>query len=208
MWMQVLGIEIINEREGFLMKTIMVDMDDVLTYGNFSKILEDFLGYKPDYDNIKTYYVQDILEDKKDDFFKKFKDMDMYEDATLLPDCYDVLKELNKHYKVYICTDYIWKEIIEYVGNNLKNKYKFLYEKLDFINPRNFIFAYDKTIINCDIKIDDKINNIDGAKIKLLFSAWHNKDLSDKDLKKQNIIRVNNWKEIGKILLKDYVEKE
>lgn len=28
------------------MKTIMVDMDDVLTYGNFSKILEDYLGYK------------------------------------------------------------------------------------------------------------------------------------------------------------------
>ena len=25
---------------GILMKTIMVDMDDVITYGNFSKILE------------------------------------------------------------------------------------------------------------------------------------------------------------------------
>ena len=30
---------------GILMKTIMVDMDDVITYGNFSKILEDYLGY-------------------------------------------------------------------------------------------------------------------------------------------------------------------
>ena len=39
------------------MKTIMVDMDDVLTYGNFSKILEDYLGYRPDYDNIKNYYL-------------------------------------------------------------------------------------------------------------------------------------------------------
>ena len=185
---------------GILMKTIMVDMDDVLTYGNFSIILEDYLGYKPDYDNIKTYYIQDILGDKKDDFFSKFKDMDMYENAVLLPDCYDVLKELSRHYKIYICTDYIWREIIEYAGNNLKNKYNFLYQKLDFINPNNFIFTVDKTIVNCDIKIDDKLNNIEGAEIKLLFTAWHNKDLSDKELKEQGIIRVNNWKEIKELI--------
>ena len=69
---------------GILMKTIMVDMDDVLTYGNFSKILEDYLGYRPDYDNIKNYYIQDILGEKKDDFFSKFKDMDMYEKVAAI----------------------------------------------------------------------------------------------------------------------------
>ncbi len=183
------------------MKTIMVDMDDVLTYGNFSEILEDYLGYKPDYDNIKSYYIQDILGDKKADFFSKFKDMDMYENATLLPDSYEVLKKLSKHYKIYICTDYIWREIIEFAGNNLKNKYNFLYKKLDFIEPKNFIFVGDKSIVNCDIKIDDKLNNIEGAKTKLLFTAWHNKDLTEEELAKQNIIRVNNWKDIQKILL-------
>lgn len=183
------------------MKTIMVDMDDVLTYGNFSEILEDYLGYKPDYDNIKTYYIQDILGEKKADFFSKFKDMDMYENATLLPDSYEVLKELSKHYKIYICTDYIWREIIEFAGNNLKNKYNFLYKKLDFIEPKNFIFVGDKSFVNCDIKIDDKLNNIEGAKTKLLFTAWHNKDLTEEELAKQNIIRVNNWKDIQEILL-------
>lgn len=182
------------------MKTIMVDMDDVLTYGNFSSILEGYLGYKPDYDNIRTYYIQDILGDKKDDFFSKFKDMDMYENAVLLPDCYDVLKKLCKNYKIYICTDYIWREIIEYAGNNLKNKYNFLYNKLDFIDPRNFIFTVDKTIINCDIKIDDKVGNLAGAETKLLFNAWHNKDISKKELKNKGIIRVNNWKDIEKVL--------
>ena len=54
-------------------KTIMVDMDDVLTNGNFSRILENYIGYKPDYDNIENYYIQDILGDKKNDFFSKFK---------------------------------------------------------------------------------------------------------------------------------------
>lgn len=65
------------------MQTIMVDMDDVLTYGNFSKILEDYLGYKPDYKNLKGYYIQDLLGDKKNDFFSKFKDMNMYENEKL-----------------------------------------------------------------------------------------------------------------------------
>lgn len=188
------------------MKTIMVDMDDVLTNGNFSKILEDYLGFKQDYDNIKNYYIQDILGDKKDDFFNKFKDMNVYENATLLPDCYDTLKELSQNYKIYICTDYIWREIIEYAGNNLKNKYNFLHEKLDFIEPRNYIFTADKSIVNCDIKIDDKVNNIDGASIKLLFTAWHNKELSNEQLEKENIVRVNNWKEIGEILLNEIKE--
>ena len=184
------------------MQTIMVDMDDVITLGNFSKIMEDYLGYKPDYDNLKGYYLQDLLGDKKDDFFSKFKDMNMYETAKLLPNCYDVLKKLSKYYKIYICTDYIWREIVEHAGNSLKNKYDFLYRKLDFIDPRNFIFAADKSVINCDIKIDDKTNNIMGAKTKLLFTAYHNMDLDDNALRKDNIIRVNNWKEIGDILLK------
>lgn len=185
------------------MKTIMVDMDDVLTNGNFSRILENYLGYKPDYNNIKNYYIQDILGDKKDDFFNKFKDMNLYENASLFQDCYDVLKNLSERYKIYICTDYIWREIIEYAGNNLKNKYNFLYKALDFIPPQNYIFTADKSIINCDIKIDDKIKNIEGAKTKLLFTAWHNKELTDEELKSENIIRVNNWKEIENILLND-----
>lgn len=182
-------------------KSIMVDMDDVLTYGNFSKMVDDYLGYRPDYENHKSYFIQDLLGDKKDDFFSKFKDMNMYEDAVLLPDCYDVLKKLNEKYDIYICTDYIWPEIVEYAGNNLRNKYNFLYEKLDFINPRNYIFACDKYIVKCDIKIDDKINNIDGDNMKLLFTAWHNESISESELAKQNIIRVNNWKEIGELLL-------
>ena len=185
------------------MKTIMVDMDDVITIGNFQRILEEYLGYKPNYDNFKGYYMQDLLGDKKDDFFNKFKAINLYEKAQLSPDCYEVLKTLNKTYKIYICTDYIWKEIIEYAGNNLKNKYEFLYKELDFLEPKNFIFTADKTIVNCDIKIDDKIENIKGAKIKLLFTAYHNKNINEEELKKQGIIRVNNWKEIKEILISE-----
>ena len=39
------------------------------------------------------------------------------------------------------------------------------------------------------------------AEKKLLFSAYHNKNIPDEELKKDGLIRVNNWKEVEKILL-------
>jgi len=184
------------------MKSIMVDMDDVLTYGTFIEKAEKFLGRKVDFSNLNGYYIQEqIFGDKINEFFDKLKDEDLYDGAVLLPDCYDTLKELSKYYKIYICTDYLWKEMIKYSGNNLKNKYNFLYEQLEFIPPKNYIFTGDKSVVNCDIKIDDKIDNIEGADIKLLFTAWHNKNISDEELKERNVIRVNNWKDIEKVLL-------
>lgn len=183
------------------MKTIMVDMDDVLTYGNFNEILENFLGHKFDYDSLTGYYIQEALGDKKDDFFEYFKTKNTYEKSELLPDCYEVLKKLSKIYKIYICTDYIWREIIEFAGDNLKNKYDFLYQKLDFIDPRNYIFTADKSVVQCDIKIDDKLENIENAETKLLFTAYHNKKLTEEELKEKGVIRVNNWKDIERILL-------
>lgn len=190
------------------MQTIMVDMDNVITQGSFSTILEDYLGYKPDYSAVKGYYVQDILGDKKEDFFKYFVTRNLYENATLLPDCYNVLKKLNNYYKIYICTDYIWREVISYAGDNLKNKYEFLYKELDFIDPQNFIFVCDKSIINCDIKIDDRPHNLKGAKKKILFTAYHNKEMTEEDLRKDNLIRANNWLDIENILLNDLEDKK
>lgn len=190
------------------MQTIMVDMDNVITQGSFSTILEDYLGYKPDYSAVKGYYVQDILGDKKEDFFKYFVTRNLYENATLLPDCYNVLKKLNNYYKIYICTDYIWREVISYAGDNLKNKYEFLYKELDFIDPQNFIFVCDKSIINCDIKIDDRPHNLKGAKKKILFTAYHNKEMTEEELRKDNLIRANNWLDIENILLNDIEDKK
>ena len=141
------------------MKTIMIDMDNVITDGKFFEILRDYLGYEPDYDKY-GYYLQDILGDKKADFFNKFKLMNNYDNAILLPDCYEVLKKLNEQYKIHICTDYIWRELVDDAGINLKYKYDYLRKELDFLNPRNFIFTADKSVVDCDIKIDDKLENI------------------------------------------------
>lgn len=186
-----------------IIKTIMVDMDYVITNGNLDKLLEQFLDYKIDYESEYGYYLQDLLKDKKDAFFDYFKTVDMYENAPLLDNCYEVLEELSKNYEIYICTDYIWKDIVPDCGHVLNIKYKYLYKTLSFIKPGNYIFTSSKNIVNCDIKIDDKLSNLSGASTKLLFTAYHNRSITDEELKEQNVIRVNNWLEIKDILLNE-----
>ena len=186
------------------MKSIMVDMDNVITDGLFKEYIEEFFKIKIDLNKTKEYaYVQKYTDNNKEAFWEWVQNKNFYENAPLLEDCKETLKKLNKKYDIYIVTTYLWKETIDISGNNLKNKYYYLRKKLPFIPPEKYIFASNKNLMNFDIKIDDKLNNLEGGKTKLLFSAWHNKDISEQDLLKQNVIRVNNWKDIEKILLED-----
>lgn len=182
-------------------KNLMVDMDDVITTGGFVKAMEEFLGEKIDITKAKSFYLQELLGDRKSEFFENFDRINLYKEAELMEDCYDVLKELNGKYRTYICTDYIWPEAVSKSGPNLRNKYEFLLRKLDFLSPRNYIFAADKSIMDFDIRIDDKLINLETAETKLLFDSYHNKEYADKFLKENGVVRVNNWIEIAEILL-------
>ena len=82
-------------------------------------------------------------------------------------------------------------------------KYEYLYDNLPFISPQNYIFINNKKLLNCDIKIDDCLDNLKNARIKLLFTSYHNNDLSDEYLGSLGVIRVNSWLEIKDILMKE-----
>ena len=180
------------------MKTLMVDMDDVITRGNFYDYVEEVMGTKIDMDKTTNYYIiQETVESKKDEFWHYVEERDFYKGAPLFEDCYEVLKKLNEKYDVYIVTSYIWKDVIDISGKNLKYKYYYLKEMLPFIDPSKYIFTTNKNILNFDIKLDDKLSNLEGAETKILFNSWHNKHQEVSS----DVIRVNNWKEIGEVLL-------
>ena len=183
-------------------KSIMVDMDEVITEGGLLYLINDFLGANYTKEDIKEYYMQDLVPDKRA-FFDYFIKHNQYDYCKLLPDVREVLKYLQDYYDIYIGTSYIIKEILQECGINLVHKHNYLYEKLPFISPENYIFISNKALLNCDVKIDDKLSNLENAKIKLLFTAYHNKDLDDAYLKSLGVIRVNNWLEIKDILVKE-----
>lgn len=180
-------------------KTLMIDMDDVITIGTFKKQIEDYIGHK--IDTKKTgYFLQNALEDKKEEFFRKGP-INMYEDAPLMKDAYEAIEALNEVYDLYIVSAYHIKDAPYQDGNHLKYKLEYLNKKLPFIKQRQIIFLNEKKILYFDIKIDDSPKNLENAKKKILFSAYHNLEIPNKELKKENIIRVNNWQEIRDILL-------
>lgn len=186
------------------MKKIMIDMDEVICDGGFLSLVNQFLKSNYTLEDVKGYYIQDLIpKERHEEWSKFFNTKNVYDDAKFLPDTYEVMEKLSKKYELYITTAYIFRDNEEYSANNLKNKFEWLFENLPFISPDNYIFTTNKEIINCDIKIDDKLLNLRGdAQIKLLFTAYHNKQLTDEELKENEVIRVDGWKDIEKILLK------
>ncbi len=182
-------------------KRIMLDMDDCFTDTIIMDLISEFLGRDVSSSESEGYFLQDLLGDKKDEFFSKYKEYNFYDGSVLYKDAKRVIEKLNEKYELYICTAYIWKEIPECGGFNLKNKYEWLLKELPFVKPEQYIFTNNKVIINTDIRIDDKPSNLDNAATKILFTAYHNKDLTNDYLKNNNIKRADSWKDIEDILL-------
>ena len=176
------------------MKTLMIDMDNVITDGNVLQIISDEIGREIKVGD--TFYLQNLIENKQS-FWNKLRKNALYEGAPLIKDAYEVLKKLNEEYDIYIVTSYLWDQEHDISASNLKYKYEYLQENLPFIPASKYIFTTNKTLLNFDIAIDDRKKNLQGAKEKYLFSAWHNynDELTDE-------IRVSSWKEIEYILLK------
>ena len=186
-------------------KSIMIDMDEVIVIGRFSEFLIEFLG-EVDFNQLHSQYRQDLIKGREEEFKQIYQYKNLYKNDNgdyiePLPNCIEVMQDLNKKYNVYIATTYIWKENVIDASTNLKNKFEYLHYWLPFIDTNNFIFMTDKTKIRYDIGIDDRLSNLENCDKKLLFTEFRNKKLTDKELKEKGVIRVNNWLDVKKELL-------
>ena len=184
------------------MKTIMIDLDDTIVSGGYLDIINRYL--KKDYNeqDINEYYFESLLpKGITEDYIDFFYSEDVYSYTKIFENAKEVLEKLNKKYDVCICSAYVFNEGLEKSYIHLSNKYKYLLKEFSFLKPHNFIFTSRKDLVKCDIKIDDRIDNLTGNCEKILYTARHNKNISDEELKKLGIKRVNNWKEISEYLL-------
>ena len=186
------------------MKTIMIDMDDVITHNYTMKFINEFLGTNMNLEEQTDFYLQNLTGDRKEEYYEYISKRNLYGDCPMLDDCKRVLELLNEKYELYIATSYLWNQNSkdnDSSGTNLKNKYYYLKEKLPFIKPEQYIFITNKALLNIDIKIDDRINNLDNCETKILFSNWHNRNISKEELEEKKVIVVESWKDIEKLLL-------
>lgn len=182
------------------MDTLMIDMDDVIVGGGFLYLVNEFLNANYTEDDIGIFYIQQLVpEERRSEFLKYMIKKGMYTNAKIYENVYEVLEKLNKKYKLYIGTSYLIPELPYESGVLLLEKHNFLLDNFPFLTPNNFAFLNDKSVLNCKIKIDDRLHNLDCAETKILYTAYHNKNMAlDSDVQ-----RANNWLEIEKLLIGD-----
>ena len=186
------------------MKKIMVDLDDVLALDGYLNMMNSFLKTDYKYEDIKGYYVEELLDINQLKAYREFfNNNNVYDYAKVAVDSQKVLMDLMSEYEIYICSSY-YSDIDHIIMPELiPKKCEFLKRNYPFLTSKNFIFTNDKSMINADVKIDDSINNLTNADIKLLYTAYHNKDLPKLELISKQIVRMNDWNGIAKILKKN-----
>ena len=184
-------------------RNLMVDMDDVIVTNYFLAYINKYMNTNYVEADFNDFYMQKVIpENLRRDFFEYFLSNDIYKYAIISENAKEVLEELNEKYNLFIGTSYIFPEAIDKSGIVLKQKHEFLIDNFPYLNPHNFILGSNKEVLNMDIKIDDKIDNLKNAKVKLLYTAYHNENLSNIFLKQNNITRVEDFNDIKKLLLK------
>lgn len=191
------------------MKTLLVDVDDVICISSFIDELNKFWNTNYKLDDFDDFIIDDVMgsEDNKLKFYSAIKNTNIYENATIIKDSVETLKKLSKKYEIFIVSDCRVFPIEEYNGLFFKFKFDFLIKNLPFIKTKNFIFTGSKHLLVADVIIDDNPQNLKGnIKTKLMMTAYHNKKLTQTELEQLKITRVNSWKEIEKLLLEDIVD--
>lgn len=186
------------------MKKIMIDLDDTIVEGGYLNALNQYMGTNYTYQDTTDYFVESLLPpDKVDDYLEYFySNINVYDYIKIKDRAIEVIEKLSHKYEIFIVSAYLDKRKPEASGIVTNHKHMWLINNLPFLDPKNFIFTSRKDLIDCDIKIDDKVGNLKGlGKLKLLVDGYHNHKYSDKELKEKGIIRVNNWSDIEKILL-------
>lgn len=186
-------------------KKMLVDLDYVICYPGFLKILNDFLGTHYVEDDFEEYIIDPVIgsQEKINEFYEYYLLQDGYKDAVLIDGAKEALERLSEFYDIHICTACVMFGVERKSAKLFKDKFEYLMKEFSFIDPEKIIFTNSKNIFKVDVQIDDRLPNLLGdTRIKLLFDAYHNRNVSDSELQKENVIRVKNWKEIENILLK------
>lgn len=186
------------------MKKILIDVDEVICNTTFLYYINEFLNSKYKLEDFDTYYLDEIIpEDKREKFYDFYIKHDVYEKSEIIEGAYEGLEWINENFEMYLLTSSIMYNKERESGKLFADKYNFILNKFPFINPESIIFSNAKNMMVADIQVDDRLKNLLGPVTnKILFSAYHNKNIDDNELKDKGIIRINSWKELVDFLKK------
>jgi 5'(3')-deoxyribonucleotidase len=175
------------------MMRIAIDMDDVL-----AKTTHVIIEHINDLVN-KHYTYQELLQgskEYKEEFYSHYLahnsflwEPGFFENIPVYEDAVEVVRRLTERYEVFIVS-----AATEF-PNSMKEKLHWMETHFPFITWKHIVFCGHKHMIQADYLIDDHEKNLHTfTGTPLLFTAPHNLHIAD-------FKRVNNWKEVEKLLL-------
>lgn len=192
-------------------KDLLLDVDEVICFSGFVEAVNDFLGTSYTVDDFTDYYIDDVAipDEQKDSFYEFISERNLYENPDILPHAVESIRRLKDYYNIYICSACVSFFNKKNSGRRFKDKYDFLFETFPFIDPDHYIFTGAKHLFRADVQIDDRLKNLDNdIPIRILFPSYHNKDVTDEELRQKGIIRAGldwkkGWQEVEKILIEN-----
>lgn len=188
---------------------LLLDVDEVVCFEGFLNAINDFLGTSYQLDDFTDYFIDEVVVPKEqfNEFQQFVRKRNLYETAQLLPKAKETIDALLEKYEIYFLSSCINPFDLDGSGKLFQDKYNYLRSVLPEIDPRHYIFTSAKHLLHADVQVDDLLNNLNpNNSIQILFPSYHNRNVTDDELVKRNVIRAgydwrDGWQEVGKILL-------
>lgn len=155
---------------------IAIDMDEVIAdaMGAIRQWVKSEYQHEWDDAELVGYAMRDLLaEDRLHALHEHLHQGEFFRDLAVLDGAQDALRALTVENEVFITT-----AAMEF-PNSLQYKWQWLQDHFDFLDPLNFVFCGDKSIINADFLIDDNARHFKhfiGQGI--VFDAPHNANVT------------------------------
>jgi 5'(3')-deoxyribonucleotidase len=179
------------------MLKIAIDFDSTL-FPTMEKVLEFYNkrhGTSLELSQITTYNLSESLEaEVADELIELFVEKDVYTCLQPYKGAAKALKTLAEQgHEIYVATDTD--------ARNLEWKEKLLQEYFPFIPKKNLLRIGNKALLNVDILIEDKMDNLTQIFAeRVCFDQPWNQSAS-KDIA-YNIYRIHHWGEINNVINK------
>lgn len=166
---------------------IGIDFDGVMNnmVETWVAMLNDVHGLSVQVSDIKSWEMKKAFPKlTEDELFAPLHIPEFWDKVTAKHEAPEVVAKLIADgHRVYVVTTTHY--------NTLEPKLtKCLFKHFPFLSHHNVIITYNKSLINCDLLLDDAEHNlIDFKGIRVLFDATYNKTATSYDY------RVSSWKE-------------
>lgn len=170
---------------------IAIDMDEVIadSLGAERQWLFSAFGYDWHDSEISGHHLKKLLAKEHATALEQhLHEGVFFSNLEVVPGSVEALQHLSRRYDIFITT-----AAMEYPAS-LPHKHRWLVDNFSFLNPLNFVFCGDKSIINASFLIDDNSRHFTRfCGQGIIFSALHNEHL-------HGYPRLRNWTEAEGLL--------